>query len=115
MTNIIKLESVDSTDSNFVPVFLILTDNGDTKYTLYKLKVSKFQLDEFFFKLQNSNNHIENSYDYSYEFIINEIEEGRANPISLEDAMKLYPNSNLLKPFILSEKRDKKIEEILHG
>lgn len=122
---IIKVEPVAFNEATFAPTCLVLIDNGDTTYSLYKANCSGVLLHEYKNSL-NSNTLLPDGFninrregsttedEYADVYFMREVVNKNGEQIEIEDAMKDYPKSELLKPFILAKERDKKIESILH-
>ena len=122
---IIKVETVALSETTFSPTCLVLVDNGDTTYSLYKANCSGVLLHDYKNSI-NCNTPLPDDFninrregsttedEYADVYFMREVVNKNGELIDIEEAANLYPNSKLLKPFILAKERDKKIESILH-
>ena len=120
---IIKVETVALSETTFSPTCLVLVDNDDTTYSLYKANCSGVLLHDYKSSL-NSNTLLPDGFnifnregsttedEYADVYFMREVVNKSGKLIDLEEAAKLYPNSELLKPFILAKERDKKIDSL---
>ena len=107
---IIKIETVAINPTTFTPTCLVLVDNSDTTYSLYKISCPSTVLHDYIAANKHSCN-IHSGYtiedDSQEEYFIEEYLNKSGELLNLDDAMEQYPLSQILYPFKLAKERDR--------